>query len=284
MWTMKGLLNLLCADTPAAKHLRDNVVFKVIPMLNPDGVVEGNYRCNLTGHDMNRTWESPSFREHPPIYCCKKMLLDLARKQRRSLLLYVDFHGHSRMFNSCTYGNSLSKCDKKYWPNSVRRSSREESENADAGGKDSNCDGLPDSDYTNDDSENDEILLGRAFTGKKVLESGLERLFPALLSMRSTDVFNLKQCTFNLTKEKLVAARAVFWKELSLAGSYTLECSFASSDRVKIVTCPYASCVFVHYKSCTTICFVRFSRVRFKGSVTLYQTLWALENMWWKLF
>jgi murein tripeptide amidase MpaA len=28
-------------------------------MLNPDGVVHGNYRCNLNGIDLNRIWSNP---------------------------------------------------------------------------------------------------------------------------------------------------------------------------------------------------------------------------------
>lgn len=26
-------------------------------MLNPDGVIVGNYRCNLAGVDLNRVWQ-----------------------------------------------------------------------------------------------------------------------------------------------------------------------------------------------------------------------------------
>jgi len=42
--------------------LRDNFVFKVIPMLNPDGVIVGNYRCSLSGLDLNRQWQGPSMK------------------------------------------------------------------------------------------------------------------------------------------------------------------------------------------------------------------------------
>lgn len=35
-------------------------VFKVVPMLNPDGVVLGNHRCGVAGLDLNRQWIDPS--------------------------------------------------------------------------------------------------------------------------------------------------------------------------------------------------------------------------------
>lgn len=42
-----------------AQKLRDKFIFKLIPMLNPDGVIHGNYRTNLAGYDLNRVWENP---------------------------------------------------------------------------------------------------------------------------------------------------------------------------------------------------------------------------------
>jgi murein tripeptide amidase MpaA len=50
---MKGVIDFLISDNPEAKTLRDNFVFKIIPMLNPDGVINGNYRCSLAGCDLN---------------------------------------------------------------------------------------------------------------------------------------------------------------------------------------------------------------------------------------
>lgn len=40
----QGLLDFLVSAHPIAKVLRDHLVFKVVPMLNPDGVYLGNYR------------------------------------------------------------------------------------------------------------------------------------------------------------------------------------------------------------------------------------------------
>lgn len=44
-WVMKGLLQHLVSDHPDAKALRERFVFKIIPMLNPDGVIHGRYVC-----------------------------------------------------------------------------------------------------------------------------------------------------------------------------------------------------------------------------------------------
>ena len=40
-------------------------------MLNPDGVIHGNYRCSLVGSDLNRCWNNPSQVLHPEIYYTK---------------------------------------------------------------------------------------------------------------------------------------------------------------------------------------------------------------------
>lgn len=48
-WMMKGVIDYLVSKRPEARALRDHFVFKIVPILNPDGVINGNYRCSLSG-------------------------------------------------------------------------------------------------------------------------------------------------------------------------------------------------------------------------------------------
>lgn len=43
-----GVIDFLVSQHPIAQVLRDHVVFKIVPMLNPDGVYLGNYRSAET--------------------------------------------------------------------------------------------------------------------------------------------------------------------------------------------------------------------------------------------
>ena len=101
---MKGVIDFLISEDPQAKLLRDRFVFKIIPMLNPDGVINGNYRCSLAGCDLNRRWKYPSEVLHPTVYYTKKLISKLASE--RPLALYCDLHGHSRRKNAFFYGNA----------------------------------------------------------------------------------------------------------------------------------------------------------------------------------
>jgi hypothetical protein len=101
-YMMKGVIDYLIS--PEAHDLRDRYVFKIVPMLNPDGVINGNYRCSLAGCDLNRRWKYPSELLHPTVYHTKKLIKKLAAE--RSMALYCDLHGHSRRKNIFMYGNS----------------------------------------------------------------------------------------------------------------------------------------------------------------------------------
>jgi hypothetical protein len=53
-WMMAGVLRFITSSAPAAVVLRRHCVTRIVPMLNPDGVIMGNYRCSLAGQDLNR--------------------------------------------------------------------------------------------------------------------------------------------------------------------------------------------------------------------------------------
>uniref|UniRef100_A0A3B4VIB9 Cytosolic carboxypeptidase 1 n=1 Tax=Seriola dumerili TaxID=41447 RepID=A0A3B4VIB9_SERDU len=105
-WVMKGTLEFLMGTSPLAASLREAYIFKIVPMLNPDGVVNGNHRCSLSGEDLNRQWQSPNPELHPTIYHTKSLLQYLAHIQRAPLV-FCDYHGHSRKKNVFMYGCSV---------------------------------------------------------------------------------------------------------------------------------------------------------------------------------
>lgn len=51
---MEGFLKFICGNSKEAMNLRTDFIFKVVPMLNPDGVCLGNYRTGISGRDFNR--------------------------------------------------------------------------------------------------------------------------------------------------------------------------------------------------------------------------------------
>ncbi|XP_054569264.1 cytosolic carboxypeptidase 4 [Eptesicus fuscus] len=105
-WVMKGALEFLASSDPGARLLRENFIFKVIPMLNPDGVINGNHRCSLRGEDLNRQWLAPSAQLQPTIYHAKG-LLSYLHSTGHSPVVFCDFHGHSQKKNVFVYGCSI---------------------------------------------------------------------------------------------------------------------------------------------------------------------------------
>ena len=107
-WMMKGCIDYLLSDAEVARELRRKFVFKIVPMLCPDGVINGNYRCGISGHDMNRRWAKPNPKQHSTIYHAKLMIEEML--QEREVVLFCDLHGHSRKKNVFLYG-----CDSRFW-------------------------------------------------------------------------------------------------------------------------------------------------------------------------
>lgn len=99
---LDGLLDYLLSKE--ADQLRKQFVIRIVPMLNPDGVIYGNYRCSLLGCDLNRKWEKPNRLLHPSVFHSKQLIRHM--HSERKVVLYCDLHGHSRKQNAFFYGCS----------------------------------------------------------------------------------------------------------------------------------------------------------------------------------
>ncbi|CAH1124535.1 unnamed protein product [Ceutorhynchus assimilis] len=101
-WIMKGILDFLTGDSAPAKDLRDKFIFKIVPMLNPDGVIVGNNRCSLSAKDLNRQYRTVMRDAYPSIWYTKLMVRRLL--EECGVALYCDLHAHSRKHNIFIYG------------------------------------------------------------------------------------------------------------------------------------------------------------------------------------
>ncbi|XP_059252352.1 cytosolic carboxypeptidase 3 isoform X2 [Mustela nigripes] len=112
-WIMKGFLDYILGNSSDAQLLRDTFIFKVVPMLNPDGVIVGNYRCSLAGRDLNRNYTSLLKESFPSVWYTRNMIHRLMEK--REVILYCDLHGHSRKENIFMYGcDGSDRCKSLY--------------------------------------------------------------------------------------------------------------------------------------------------------------------------
>ncbi|KAK4467595.1 hypothetical protein MN116_000259, partial [Schistosoma mekongi] len=106
-WIIRGFLQFLTSNDTIAVTLKKQYAFYIIPMLNPDGVIVGNYRCSLTGRDLNRNYRHPRKDFFPTVWSVKQ-LVKWCKKTYKDVI-YCDMHGHSRRNNIFMYG-----CDPLY--------------------------------------------------------------------------------------------------------------------------------------------------------------------------
>lgn len=78
------------------EFLREEFEFYLVPMLNVDGVINGNYRCSLAACDLNRKWQNTSKILHPTVHHTKQLCQSLMDEPlNKQFYLYLDMHGHS---------------------------------------------------------------------------------------------------------------------------------------------------------------------------------------------
>ena len=98
-WALQGMIIFLLSKNAVAQKLRDKLLFKIVPMLNIDGVIAGNYRTGFAGLDINRMYgPNANTRLNPE----STLIKQIAKSEVPSL--FFDLHGHSSKKSVFIYG------------------------------------------------------------------------------------------------------------------------------------------------------------------------------------
>ncbi|MCC9168594.1 M14 family metallopeptidase [Pontibacter harenae] len=100
---MQSFVQATTSATPLAKRFRKAYELVVIPMINPDGVDEGNWRHSAAGVDLNRDWDV--FKQ-PETSAVKLFLLKKLATQKAKVVFALDFHS---TYSDVFYTNETSQ-------------------------------------------------------------------------------------------------------------------------------------------------------------------------------
>ncbi|GMH94830.1 hypothetical protein TL16_g13013, partial [Triparma laevis f. inornata] len=229
-WIMEGILKYLTSNTPSAVMLRKKFVFKIIPMLNPDGVINGNYRTSLAGVDLNRRWDNPDYELHPTIYKVKELVARF--KKCRRVVLQCDIHGHSRKEGLFVYGCVPDASWRRYIQDRERKKVEKEQLEAQMEKR------REKERLEQEEKDSKKVLaFGKAVESSRPMSKKKERtmdlteklrarMFPRIFDSKS-DTFVFYGCNFKVAKSKSKTMRVVMYDEFDIACSYTLEASFS---------------------------------------------------------
>ena len=104
--TFNGILKLLTdINNPINKILLDNFIFKLIPIINVDGVSNGYFRLNTEGYNLNRCYLGPSPKINPENYAITKLFYFYSSNYK--IRYYFDLHADMNTRGVYTFGNAL---------------------------------------------------------------------------------------------------------------------------------------------------------------------------------
>ncbi len=86
---LEGMIDFLISDDPDAQIMRDDFVWYIVPMVNPDGVFEGNSRATSLLRDPNRDWH-PLNTESVEINIVRQHLESI--NAANGIEMFIDWH------------------------------------------------------------------------------------------------------------------------------------------------------------------------------------------------
>jgi murein tripeptide amidase MpaA len=88
------MIRSLLSESKESLNLLSMFTFYFIPMVNPDGVIHGNSRTNLSGYDLNRCWDQSGLLRSSECLDINKAIEKIADTE--GIEYTIDLHGHSR--------------------------------------------------------------------------------------------------------------------------------------------------------------------------------------------
>jgi murein tripeptide amidase MpaA len=90
-WADDGAVRFLLSKDERAARIRDQVIYKIFPLADPDGVADGGVRYNRNGYDLNRNWDTVDPQKVPEIAAQRRAILDWVDSGHR-LNLFLSLH------------------------------------------------------------------------------------------------------------------------------------------------------------------------------------------------
>jgi hypothetical protein len=269
-WMMRGVIDLLTSSAPLAVELRRRVVFKIVPFLNPDGVINGNHRTNLAGYDLNRHWTTPDPNRAPTIWHLRALILAIQNRAAGQGVLAtdgsnLDTSAPLSLFVPQPSSAAVSAKDVQSDHNSSNNSNvslaatttQQSSLTTPASTEDIASDALPVlapspqpcllfCDFHGHSRRRNVFTFGcheqaadgaiplpgetPDIGGPSAQKCGPSPKLFPKLLASRIDTFVLKDCSWKVQKDKKNCARLAMWRDALLPASYTIEASFAGPD------------------------------------------------------
>ena len=101
--SLNGMIEFLLSGALDARKMLEEFYFLIVPILNPDGVYNGNNRMDMLGQNLNRFYLLPDVEKQPSCFAVKEIL----ESTRQQLFAFFDLHGHANKKSCFLFGNSI---------------------------------------------------------------------------------------------------------------------------------------------------------------------------------